>query len=124
MKALDKAINLVKKYWYLFLVAGSGLAIVITGIFFRGRSKALIDAFMKNREGMMKQVKKIDELHEEANKKKDKAFEEHQEEVKAIEAEKEKKLDEIELEKEKRVEELKDKELGELADKLGKEFDL
>ena len=124
MNKVDAALNWVKKYWYLFLVAGSGLAVVIAGIFFRGRSKALVDAFMKNREGMLEQVKKIDQLSQTSDKKKTKAIAEHTQERDELDKAHEQKLDSVEKQKQERADELANRETEELAAALKKGFDL
>ena len=124
MNKLDAAINWVKKYWYLLLIAGSGLAVVIAGIFFRGRSKALVDAFMKNREGMLEQVKKIEQLNQSSDKKKTKAIAEHTQERDELEKAHEQKLDSVEKQKQERADELANRETRELADALKEEFKL
>jgi biopolymer transport protein ExbB/TolQ len=121
---MNKVLNWVKKYWYLLLIAGSGMLIVVVSIFFRGKSKALVEAFMKNRDGMLEQVKKIDQLNEKSNEKKNKALEEHVAERDKLDANKEKKLDAIEEERERRAKELSDRESEDLADAMRKGFKL
>ena len=124
MNKLDKAINWVKKYWYLVLIAGSGLAIVVAGIFFRGRSKALVDAFMKNREGMLKQVKKIEQLSEAGSKKKDQAIKQHTQERDELDESHKEKLKQIEDDKKQVADDLANKEIEDLADALKDGFNL
>lgn len=124
MSKLDKALGWVKKYWYLLLIAGSGLAIVIASIVFRGKSKALVEAFMKNREGMLKQVKKIDQLNEEANKKKNQAIKDHVKERDLLDKAFVEKIETVEKEREERVEELAKGDSQDLADALKKGFKL
>ena len=124
MNKLDAAINWVKKYWYLLLIAGSGLAVVIAGIFFRGRSKALVDAFMKNREGMLEQVKKIEQLNQSSDKKKDQAIEQHTQERDKLDESHKQKLEQIESERKERADNLADKEIEDLAEAIKKGFEL
>lgn len=124
MNKIDKAINWVRKYWYLVLVAVSGLAIVIAGIFFRGRSKALVDAFMKNREGMLKQVKKIEQLNEAGSKKKDQAIKQHTQERDELDESHKEKLKQIEDDKKQVADDLANGEIEDLADAIKDGFNL
>jgi hypothetical protein len=124
VKKLDKALSYIKKYWYLVLLTVSGAAIVLSYIVFKGKSKALIDAFMKNRQGYIEQINKIEKVHELEKRRTDEAFENFRVETEVLEDEHKAEVISIEKAKEKRIKELSGEDSEVLADSLKDEFDL
>lgn len=124
MSTLDKIMGWIRRYWYVLVIGASGLAVLVASIFFRGKSKAVIDALSKNRKGYIEQVKKIDEIHEKASQKKEEALETHKAEVIKIGQKHNVKVREIDLSRIETEKELSNKSSTELADQLKKSFDL
>lgn len=124
MSKLDKLLSYIKKYWYLLVLSASGIAIVLAYVIFKGKSNALISAFMKNREGYIEQINKIEMLHEIEKQRTDEAFSNFTTETRFLEEKHEAEVISIEEEKKKRVKELSNKDSEELADSLKDEFDL
>jgi len=115
---LSKSWLWLKHHWYIPL---SLLAIVVSYVLFKGKTTAMIEALMKNREGYKEQVRKVDEIREQQVAERDKHLEERDEKLKLISQKHEEELLKLAQGTKARVEELKKENL---AEKLKEEFDL
>lgn len=124
MSKIDRVINWIKKYWYLILIFGSGVSIILVSIFFKGKAKALIDAFESNRKNYEKEVDKIEKINSNTEKKKEELINKHQKHDKLVEKKLEMDKKEIEENKLNAEKDLSTKTSSELAERLKDEFKL
>lgn len=121
---VERILNVVKKNWYLFVIAVLG--VVIFGITYvhGGKLSGLVDSLGVLSANYRKQVKSIDRLSEKKAAADKKALEQNKKDLKVLEDKQKEKLDKLENEKVKKIEELKKKKSKELAKKIKQDFKL
>jgi uncharacterized protein HemX len=119
---LKKTWEAIKKYWKYLLALAYGIGV---WIFFRDRTKNVIDILNITKDSNKKQIDKIEEINKQELKERDKLIAEHSKIIRGIEekyAEENKKLSAKKKEEIKKLVEEHRNNPAELAKMLGEEF--
>jgi long-subunit acyl-CoA synthetase (AMP-forming) len=124
MKFLNSALEMIKKYWYLFLILLLTGLVLVVGFVENSKMAGLVNAVKDIIENYKKQVKTVDKLASKKSSKDKKVIQTYEERAKQIQEKRDTDLSKVNAKKLEVVQELKDKSTDELAQKLKEEFKL
>jgi long-subunit acyl-CoA synthetase (AMP-forming) len=124
MKFLNSALEMIKKYWYLFLILLLTGLVLVVGFVENSKMAGLVNVVKDIIENYKKQVKTVDKLASKKSSKDKKVVQTYEERAKQIQEKRDSDLAKVNAKKLEVVEELKDKSTDELAKKLKEEFKL
>lgn len=124
MKFLNSILETFKKFWYLFVMLGLTILVIVVGFIDNSKMAGVTNAIKDIIASYKDQVKTIDKLADKRSSKDKQEFQTYEERAKDLQDKRDADLAKVNAKKIQMVEELKDESADELAKKMKEEFKL